>query len=158
MRIARLSIAILLGWAASYVPAYPQGASAVTYTSKQLIDLAQQMRENSGNAGHPKVDALEQHLDPATTLAVRTQSGRAELHPASADEFFVIHGHATLITGGTMINPRGSGEIRGDSVQHGVHKELKSGDVVYIPAKTPHQLLVNGGEAFVYVLVKIPAR
>lgn len=40
----------------------------------------------SGKAGHPQTDALEQHLEPATTLAVRTQSGRGELHPASADD------------------------------------------------------------------------
>lgn len=102
-------------------------------------------------------DALERHLDTSTTLAVRTKSGQAELHTTSADEFFVVEGHATLLTGGTIVNPKGTAEVRGDSVQGGVRAELKVGDVVHIPANTPHQLLLDGAGPFVYVLVKIPA-
>jgi mannose-6-phosphate isomerase-like protein (cupin superfamily) len=158
MRIARFVTAILFGWVAFTVPARPQSVGAAAYTSKHLIELAREMREHSGEGGHPTADALEQHLDQATVLAVRIQSGRAELHPASADEFFVIQGRATLVTGGTIVNARGSGEIRGDSVHDGVHKELTPGDVVYIPANTPHQLLMTGSDSFVYVLVKVPAR
>jgi hypothetical protein len=43
--------------------------------------------------------------------------------------FFVVQGHATLITGGTSINPQGTEEIRGDSVKGGSRVGLKEGDV-----------------------------
>jgi len=114
------------------------------------------MRRESKNGG-AKNDLLERHLDASTTLAVRTRSGRAEFHAASADEFFVVEGHATLLTGGSIVNPKGTGEVRGDSVQGGARAELKAGDVVHIPAHTPHQLLLDGADPFVYVLIKIPA-
>lgn len=114
------------------------------------------MRDDAEKSGHRTNDALEKHLDSATILAVRTKDGRAEFHPTSADEFVVLQGSATLVTGGTITNPQGTGEIRGDSIEGGTRAELKEGDVVHIPAKTPHQLLVHGG-LFVYVLVKIPS-
>jgi len=112
------------------------------------------MREKPGGSENAKNGLLERHLDPINILAVRTKSGQAELHSASADTFFVIQGHATLVTGGTIINPHGKEEVRGDSVLHGVSVELRTGDVVHIPVDTPHQLLLDDSASFVYVLVK----
>jgi mannose-6-phosphate isomerase-like protein (cupin superfamily) len=157
-RIISTLIAIGLCLSTCAVPARSQSSSVDTYSREQLLHLAQQLREQSEKTGKGKNDALEQHLDSATVLAIRAASGRAELHPTSADVFFVVDGHATLITGGSIINPQGVGEIRGDAVQGGVHVELKAGDVVHIPPNMPHQLLLVGGEPFIYVLVKVQAR
>jgi mannose-6-phosphate isomerase-like protein (cupin superfamily) len=155
-REALLIIAASVCWLPGSVAAHAQLAGAASYSRQQLISLASQMRTESENGGATS-DALERHLDLATTLAVRTRSGRAELHAAAADEFFVVEGHATLLTGGTILNPKGTAEVRGDSVQGGVRAELKAGDVVHIPANTPHQLLLDGADPFVYVLIKIPS-
>ena len=135
---------------------HAQLAGTASYSRQQLIGLALQMRRESRNSVASN-DALERHLDSSTALAVRIRSGRAELHATSADEFFVVEGHATLLTGGAIVNPKGAGEVRGDSVQGGVRTALKVGDVVHIPANTPHQLLLDGADPFVYVLIKIPA-
>jgi mannose-6-phosphate isomerase-like protein (cupin superfamily) len=136
--------------------AFSQTAAAATYPRQELIRIAKQMLDQAGDRGSNS-DALERHLDSATILAVRTSSGRAEFHAASADAFFVVEGHATLVTGGTIVNPAGTTEIRGESIRGGTRAELSAGDVVHIPAKTPHQLLLSGQGDFVYVLVKIPA-
>lgn len=116
------------------------------------------MRDESRKTGYAADDPLERHLDPVTILVVRTKSGRAELHMTSADEFVVVQGSATLVTGGTIVNPQGTAEVRGDSLQDGVRARLKVGDVIHIPANTPHQLLLDGTALFVYVLVKIRDR
>jgi mannose-6-phosphate isomerase-like protein (cupin superfamily) len=152
--VALLAIATSLCLSASSVRSYSQDRGASTYSRKDLVDLARQMREGPGSTDNAKNGLLERHLDPITILAVRTKSGRAELHTASADTFFVVQGHATLVTGGTIINPQGKGEVRGDSVLHGVSVKLRRGDVAHIPAETPHQLLLDGSDPFVYVLIK----
>jgi mannose-6-phosphate isomerase-like protein (cupin superfamily) len=157
-KAALLAIATSLYLSASNVYSYSQSNGVATYSIQQLTDLARQMREESAKTPDTTNDALEQHLDSITILAVRTRSGRAELHATSADAFFVVQGHATLVTGGTIINPRGTEEVRGDSVQGGARAELRVGDVVHIPANTPHQLLLDGTGPFVYVLIKVPAR
>lgn len=153
-RVALLAIAASLCLSAWSVRGYSQDRGASTYSRKELVDLAAQMREKPGNSENAKNGLLERHLNPINILAVRTKSGQAELHSASADTFFVIQGHATLVTGGTIINPHGKEEVRGDSVLHGVSVELRTGDVVHIPVDTPHQLLLDGSASFVYVLVK----
>jgi quercetin dioxygenase-like cupin family protein len=45
----------------------------------------------------------------------------------------------------------------GSSVRGGVEKRLKAGDVLHIPAKTPHQMLVEPGQQVTYMVVKIDA-
>jgi mannose-6-phosphate isomerase-like protein (cupin superfamily) len=149
-------IAASVSWLAGSATTYAQHMAAASYSGQELIGIAAQMRAESGN-GNAANDALERHLDSSTVLAVRTKSGRAELHTTSADEFFVVEGHASLLTGGAIVNPKGTAEVRGDSVRGGVRAELKPGDVVHIPANTPHQLLLDGNSPFVYVLVKIPS-
>ena len=151
-----LIVALIAGWMPVALHSQAAQASASSYTKQQLINVATEMRDEAEKSGRKNNDALERHLDSATILAVRTRNGRAEFHSTSADEFVVLRGSAMLVTGGTIVNPQGTGEIRGDSIQGGMRVELKEGDVVHIPSKTPHQLLVNDG-MFVYVLVKLPA-
>lgn len=156
IRNALLIIALVVGCMPATLQSQAQPSAASSYSKQKLIKLATQMRDEAERSGRLTNDALEQHLDSATILAVRIRSGRAEFHSTSADEFVVVRGRATLVTGGTIINPQGTAEIRGDSVQGGTRVALKEGDVVHIPAKTPHQLLLDDG-MFVYVLVKIPS-
>jgi len=154
---AMLCVASVACWAFAAQQARAQQPAASTYSAQQLAKLATQMRGEAEKSGSlKKNDALERHLDAATTLAVRTKNGRAEFHAKSADEFFVVRGEATLVTGGTIVNPQGTEEIRGDSVQGGTRVTLREGDVVHIPSKTPHQLIIKS-RMFIYVLIKIPA-
>jgi mannose-6-phosphate isomerase-like protein (cupin superfamily) len=157
-RSALPMIAMSICWPLAGAQASPQTAIAATYSKQQLIAIASQMRQEAEKQGKTASDAFERHLDSTTVLAVRTKSGRAELHASSADAFFVVAGHATLVTGGTIVNPQGTEEVRGDSVRGGTRAELRAGDVVHIPADTPHQLLLDGNDSFVYVLIKIMAK
>lgn len=153
-RAVLLAVVTGLCLSASSVQGYSQDRGASTYSRDKLVDIARQMREKPDSSANAKSGLLEHRLDPVTILAVRTKNGRAELHTGSADTFFVVQGNATLVTGGTIINPQGTGEVRGDSVLHGVSAKLKAGDVVHIPPKTPHQVLLDGSNPFVYILVK----
>ena len=90
-------------------------------------------------------------------VAHREGPGEAELHEKQADVFIVQSGEATLKVGGTVANPKNTapGEIRGPSITGGEDKKLGAGDVVHIPAKIAHQLLVDSGKQFTYAIVKI---
>lgn len=99
---------------------------------------------------------LEKFGNHYTMLAHRQATGSAELHEAEADIFVVESGTAKLVVGGKVVDAKTTAphEIRGTSIQGGVEKELSAGDIVHIPARTPHQLLVQGG-AFSYFVVKV---
>lgn len=90
-------------------------------------------------------------------VAHREGNGEAELHETQADVFFVQGGDATLIVGGTIPDSKTTAphEIRGPSIQGGEQKKLGPGDVVHIPAKVPHQLMLDSGKQFTYTVIKI---
>lgn len=85
----------------------------------------------------------------------RTNDGIPELHEGMVDFFLVESGEATLVMGGTIVEPRteGPGEIRGASIRGGEKIPLKPGDIVRIPNKVPHQLLVP--KDFLYFVIKV---
>jgi mannose-6-phosphate isomerase-like protein (cupin superfamily) len=103
---------------------------------------------------------LQMRLDANTLLAFRDRDGKGEQHQQLGDVFFVLQGTATLVTGGTISNPATTapGEIRGASVQDGTRRKLQEGDVVHIPANTPHQMLLDSGSSITYFVVKIPQK
>ena len=79
---------------------------------------------------------------PDYTVSVnrRTAAGQVEVHEKETDIFYVTQGEATLVTGGTTIGGKASGlnQIRGTSIQGGETRRLAKGDVIVIPAGTPH--------------------
>ena len=78
-------------------------------------------------------------------LAIRREGdGEAEVHDTQVDVIFVTSGEGTLIIGGTVLGPHttGPGEIRGTSIKGGISRKMAPGDVIHIPAKVPHQMLV----------------
>ena len=100
---------------------------------------------------------LERYGNHYTMLAYREATGSSELHEHEADVFFVTSGSATLITGGKMANahPEKTGELRGTSIEGGERHVLRAGDVVHIPAGTPHQMLIDKGTPVTYFVVKV---
>ena len=73
-------------------------------------------------------------------IAQRRGAGEVEVHEKTNHVFIIVEGEATFITGGTMVEPKNTapGQIRAKSVQGGQTFHLTKGDVITIPAKTPH--------------------
>ena len=86
-------------------------------------------------------------------------SGKAELHEKQSDLIIVQSGHAAMILGGRIVNGQTTApnEIRGTSIEGGERQALKAGDVVHIPAKTPHQV-IDTSSAFDYIVLKVDAQ
>ena len=73
-------------------------------------------------------------------LANRRGAGEVEVHAKTNHIFIIVEGEATFVTGGTMVNPRQTApdQTRAASVNGGETHHLTKGDVITIPAKTPH--------------------
>jgi mannose-6-phosphate isomerase-like protein (cupin superfamily) len=109
--------------------------------------------KNSGSTG-ADLGAYENH---ALKLSYRRGSGQAEVHVHLADVMFVTGGSATIVTGGTLVdaNNENENEVKGKSIDGGTRQVLSQGDVIHIPAGTPHQLLLDQGKDFQAFVVKI---
>ncbi|MBV8817316.1 MAG: hypothetical protein JO022_03095 [Acidobacteriaceae bacterium] len=99
---------------------------------------------------------LEKWGNHYTMLAHREANGSVEVHETEADLFVVESGRAKLVYGGKVVGGKSTApnEIRGASITGGTEKQLSAGDIVHIPAKVPHQLMVSGGD-FSYFVLKV---
>jgi glc operon protein GlcG len=70
----------------------------------------------------------------------RDGPGEAEVHIWDGDIMYVLDGSASLVTGGTVVDPKmvAPGEIRGPRIDGGVVHDLAAGDVIHIPRGVPH--------------------
>jgi mannose-6-phosphate isomerase-like protein (cupin superfamily) len=73
-------------------------------------------------------------------LAQRRGAGEVEVHAKTNHVFIIVEGEATLVTGGTLVGAHQTApdQTRAPSVQGGEAHHLAKGDVITIPAKTPH--------------------
>ena len=78
--------------------------------------------------------------DFAMSVAKRTGPGQVEIHDKETDTFYILDGEAMFVTGGTMVGGRVSrpNQQLGTDIQGGQTHRLVKGDVIAIPAGTPH--------------------
>ena len=86
----------------------------------------------------------------------RVTAGIVEIHEHDTDIFHVVEGTATLVTGGTLADPKtiGPGEIRARESTGGATHHLAKGDVIVIPKGVPHWFK-EVSETFLYLTVRV---
>lgn len=101
-----------------------------------------------------------ERLMDSAFVAYRDGSGEAELHVKQADLLLIRSGSGTVLIGGEMIEgkPTGPDEIRGKSISGGTRFPVATGDTLYIPANTAHQFLMEPGQSFTAMVIKITPR
>ncbi|HVX65909.1 MAG TPA: hypothetical protein VHA11_04865 [Bryobacteraceae bacterium] len=101
-----------------------------------------------------KIGTFGNHL---MMVAHREGNGQAELHDTQADIFIPQEGKATLVYGGRILDGKTTapGETVGRAIEGGSRIALAPGDIVHIPARVAHQLLLDPGVKFTYAVVKV---
>lgn len=100
---------------------------------------------------------LENYNGHHTMLSARTKSGGGEFHGHWADFLIVLEGEGTELTGGTMVDakPGADGEVRGTRLEGATAHTLHKGDILHIPAGTPHQAIEAPGQHILIFVIKI---
>ena len=122
-----------------------------------LLERAAYLRKMARAGDGSASETLREYPRHAAMLSFRSRSGEVEIHEKFADLFVVLAGAAILVTGGHVsgAHPVGPGEMRGDSIEGGALRELKSGDIAHVPAGTPHQMLLSGEQTVTCYVLKI---
>jgi len=107
--------------------AIPQG---VTFFDKQKV-------KEAFAKGAVLFDDSDKYMVHASR---RDKAGVAEVHVKDADIIYVLEGSATFVTGGSVVDPKNiaSDEIRGSQINGGEARQISQGDVIIVPAGTPH--------------------
>jgi mannose-6-phosphate isomerase-like protein (cupin superfamily) len=151
----RLTLIVIMAVLA--IPCCAQAQSKIEVFSgqsvtSQLTALVQAAKGSGGSGA-----TLGDYKSHAIKLSVRTASGGAEIHAHYDDIFLVTDGKADLVTGGNVANAKtdSDGETKGSGIQNGEFQTIAKGDVVHIPAGTPHQLILAPGSIYSSIVIKV---
>jgi glc operon protein GlcG len=91
-------------------------------------------------AAFVKGEPLVETADYKVHASHRDAAGKSEVHLADTDILYMLAGSATVVTGGTVVDPVTiePGEIRGASIKGGERRQLVPGDVMIVPKGVPH--------------------
>jgi mannose-6-phosphate isomerase-like protein (cupin superfamily) len=132
----------------------PSGFATGAEVQAQLRDMLAAMKPDQGFMWRPLV------RDGATVAAIEIwkKPGRPAVHPAEAEYAIVLEGAGTLVSGGTMADPKPKNPnlIEGSRIEGGATRPLGPGDVILIPAGAPHWFGITG-ERLVLLGIKLPS-
>jgi mannose-6-phosphate isomerase-like protein (cupin superfamily) len=97
------------------------------------------------------VDVGGYHVGVYGVFRPKTIAQEANLHQTKVTEiYYILHGNATLVTGGTLPNPHplspGSTTLQSNRIEGGTSRKVSEGDVVIIPGRTPHWFSSQDGD------------
>jgi quercetin dioxygenase-like cupin family protein len=128
------------------------GASAIAIASKAAVSYFEKDKVVAAFAkGAVLFDDSNKYMVHASH---RDKAGVVEVHEQDADIIYVLEGSATLVTGGEVVNGKTTapGEIRGTDVKGGETRQITKGDVIIVPAGTPHWFKEVPGPLNYYVV------
>ena len=140
MRLVLFGVAAMVALVVSTVsaPAAEAGKAGHTYVENQRV---------LDNFDKPNGNPLIPGDGYAVQTNKRVKNGNIEIHEKETDIFHIMDGSATIIVGGTAVEPKQTRpfQLTAKDIQGGQSYDLKKGDVLVIPAGTPHWFKqVNG--------------
>lgn len=153
-----LCLFFVFGFAVSALPQEKAPDGFEHWTADSLKQIEQTLHKEAGSsAHHTAATKLSDFPNDMYMLSRREADGIVEWHETQADVFFVESGSATLVVGGTLVGGETvePHEKRNGTIQGGIRRKLSAGDVVRIPPKVPHQILLDGAKGFTYFVIKI---
>lgn len=156
----KISLGLLLTLSAAIASAQTAGAppapkdKAVDLTAAQLEAVAREITAK----GLITQRVLEGGV---FSINVRHISGSetALQHGRITEVWVVREGSGIVATGGTLVNKKAGaapGEFSGSSIQGGVERTIKAGDLVFIPPGVPHG--IKQSPSITYLNIRFEAR
>ena len=143
------------------VAANAQGPSTasrpyVVKSKQQVSDITKEIAAKDGNQQFDVAAASGTQMRVAIFHDDLRENDLHEVHDGSDDVYYVLDGEATLMLGGSLVEPNQTapGEWRAKSATGGTKVAIKKGDLIVVPRGTPHQRTVTG-KGFSMILIKV---
>jgi mannose-6-phosphate isomerase-like protein (cupin superfamily) len=159
MRATFLAVTVLFATLASSAEAQ-QGAAPVSafMNSKDIMALVDKAKaDRKGDA--PIVAEPILLLAPyKAQLEYRPGTGPAAVHEHDAELMVVLDGTGDIVTEGKIVDEKrvNANNLSGPSIANGNSHKVAKGDMILIPANTPHQVIPSGGAPIVLMTMHAP--
>jgi mannose-6-phosphate isomerase-like protein (cupin superfamily) len=127
-----LTLVLVLAADQQAVPPAPPPGSPATFRSAEELAAALQKAVDRGGMTSGAIGNTDQYR---INLVRRVKPAAALAHAGNTEVHYITEGAGTLVTGGTIVRPAGRGTA---TIQGGETRRVVKGDVVVVPADTPH--------------------
>ena len=91
-------------------------------------------------------------------LEYRPGTSPAAVHEKDAELMVVLQGAGNIVTGGKLVEEKrnNANNLGGSSITGGKSQAVVKGDMLIVPANTPHQVIPTGGAPIVLMTLHVP--
>jgi mannose-6-phosphate isomerase-like protein (cupin superfamily) len=91
-------------------------------------------------------------------LEYRPGTSPAAVHEKDAELMVVLEGTGDIVTGGKLVDEKrtNANNLSGPSIAGGNSQAVVKGDMLIVPANTPHQVIPTGGAPIVLMTMHVP--
>ena len=133
-------------------PAAPPPGSPALYKSDAELTAA--LKAATARAGGTQTAAVSNTDQYRINVVRRTEGATPLTHAGNTELHHIIEGAATVVTGGTVVR-----STSGVTIEGGVSRRVTKGDVILVPADTPHWYKdVEGSVTYLEVRFVIPSK
>lgn len=130
-------------------PKAPEPGSPAIYKSAEALAAA--LKSNKPTAGGMTTSGVANTDQYRINIVHRAQAAGAIAHAGNTELHYIIEGSGTVVTGGKIV-PAKDGKPA--SIENGVTQKVAKGDVIIVPANSPHWYSQIDGAAITYLEVR----
>jgi mannose-6-phosphate isomerase-like protein (cupin superfamily) len=160
MRPQLMSVAILSAAFASAALAQPATPPPMRtfMDAKDIMGLVEKAKADRKNNAPLVAEPILSLAPYRAQLEYRPGTSPAAFHEKDAELMVVLEGTGNIVTGGTLVNERrnNANNRGGSSIAGGNSQAVVKGDMLIVPANTPHQVIPTGGAPIVLMTMHIP--
>jgi mannose-6-phosphate isomerase-like protein (cupin superfamily) len=158
MRTQFLAFALLAAVVASSALAQQAAPMNTFMGNKEIMGLVDKAKaDRKGDA--PLVAEPILSLAPyRAQLEYRPGTSPAAVHEKDAELMVVLEGTGNIVTGGKLVDEKrnNANNLGGSSITGGKSQAVVKGDMLIVPANTPHQVIPTGGAPIVLMTMHVP--
>jgi mannose-6-phosphate isomerase-like protein (cupin superfamily) len=160
MRAQFLALTFIAATAASSALAQQAAPPVQTFlNNKEIMALVDKAKaDRKGDA--PLVAEPILLLAPyRAMLEYRPATAPAALHEKDAELMVVLEGTGNIVTGGKIVDEKrvNAANLSGPSIADGNSQAVVKGDMLIVPANTPHQVIPTGGAPIILMTLHVPS-
>jgi mannose-6-phosphate isomerase-like protein (cupin superfamily) len=150
--------AFFAGKALAQQPA-PPPAVQTFLNSKDIMALLDKAKADRKNDAPLVLEPILLLAPYKAQLEYRPGKAPAALHEKDAELMVVLDGTGDIVTGGKIVNEErvNAANTRGPSIDGGNTQAVVKGDMLIVPANTPHQVIPTGGAPIVLMTLHVPS-
>jgi mannose-6-phosphate isomerase-like protein (cupin superfamily) len=162
MRRQCLALSLIAAAAAAASSAAAQTAAppatTVFMSDKDIMSLVEKAKADRKGDAPITAEPILLLAPYKAQLEYRPGTGPAALHEKDAELMVVLQGTGDIVTEGKLVDEKrvNANNLSGASIADGKSHPVVKGDMILIPANSPHQVIPSGGAPIVLMTMHVP--